>query len=511
MKKEIYNLYKPLRNHLQPVGVENAFYVIWAYLNFFQFNNAIPGNIQTNKIVTGDQNRVRTFLSEWELSLLAREIIVNGQENLNFATKNFQDYNYFSNAINKIKNFENNLSKLYISKDNILTEFRRLSHRQFPWQQKPNSVDFIRYYKIYNNNRLKKIIENKIGLTTQQWYTVGTAITGAILSHSKLNIDPKITIADITKKHFDIFINFTSNNLKSFKEIIQRDVNYDDEYVYAFNPLEYYPLIEMGEYYYCPIITFLIWRITSGIYFDLVNIKNFGNNFGFAFQDYIEEISKKVFENKKIDFIPEDKYYANTKNPKDSVDFIIRKNKSAIFVEAKAKRIQNKSKTQLLSNETIEKDLNILAEDILQTYKTIEDYKHGYYKHFKYDESIEIYPLLVTLEDWYLFGEDTKNLRAKVEQKLIDAKLPMGYLDEMPYTICSIRNYEHLIEVITVLEINNVMKEWFKPERNGHNFGQFLFSNYSDHYKSIDHYFPDDFENIYPNQIMKKPSVSEQF
>ncbi|MDA3840569.1 MAG: hypothetical protein PF572_05780 [Patescibacteria group bacterium] len=511
MKKEVYNLYKPLRNHLRPVGIENAFYAIWAYLNFFQFNNAIPNNIQVDKIITDSKNDARRFLSEWELSLLAREMIVNGQENLSGATKNFQNYNYFSNAINKIKEFESNLSKLYINKNNILTELRRLSHRQFPWQQKPNSVDFIRYYKIYNNERLKEIAENKLKLSIQQWYTIGTAITGGILSHPKLNIDSEITIAGITKKHFDIFINFTSTNLTDLKEIIQRDVDYDDQYVYAFNPLEYYPLIKIKKYYYCPIITFLIWRMTSGIYFDLVNEKNFGNNFGFAFQDYIEEISKKVFKNKKIAFIPEEKYYVNTKTQKDSVDFIIKKNNLAFFVEAKAKRIQNKSKTQLLSNETMEKDLNILAEDILQIYKTIRDYKNGCYKHFKYDKSIIIYPLLVTLEDWYLFGEDVNNLKEKVKQKLITAKLSLNCLDEMPYTTCSIKNYEHLVQVINNIEINVIMNDWFKPEHNGHNFGQFLFSNYSKHFKSLDYFFPNDFENIYPDQVMKKPPIPEQF
>ncbi len=182
-----------------------------------------------------------------------------------------------------------------------------------------------------------------------------------------------------------------------------------------------------------------------------------------------------------------------------------------MFVEAKAKRIQNKSKTQLLSSETIEKDLKIIAEDVLQIYKTIRDYKNRFYTHFNYNKSVNIYPLLVTLEDWYLFGEDAKNLKVKVRQKLIDAELPIKYLDEMPYTICSIRNYEHLIEIVNILEINTVMKEWFKPEHNGHNFGQFLFSNYSEYYKSLDYYFPDDFENIYPNQIMKKPPISEQF
>lgn len=504
MKAQIYNLYKPLRNHLKPVNLEKALYVIWAYSNYLQFNCEFPADIQVNKIITDGQNNYRRFISEWELSLLTREVIVNSQEITNKATENFQNYKYFSAAIDKIKDFENNLSGIYVNSENILTEIRRIAYRQFPWQQKPCSEDFVRYYKIFNNPRLKTTLEDKLKLSIQQWYTVGTAITGAFLTKPRLYIDPEIEIGGVTKKHFDLFIDFVSSDFKKIKTIIDKDVNYDDQYIYAFNPLEYYPVIKTNKYYLCPLLTFLIWRMTSGIYFDLVNEKNFGNNYGLAFQDYIDEISKIILKGSDIELIPEQEYCTNSKTVKKSVDFILRKNNAAFFIEAKTKRIQSRAKTQLLSNEAIEKDLNILAVDILQIYKTIKDYKNNSYTHFKFNESITIHPLLVTLEGWYLFREDLNTLKEKVKEEMIKAELPLNYLDEMPYTICSIKNYENLLQVINILDIETVMENWHKPEYIGHSFESFLHNNYSNFCKSLVDYFPNDFENIYSNLNLKQ-------
>jgi len=149
--------------------------------------------------------------------------------------------------------------------------------------------------------------------------------------------------------------------------------------------LEYYPLVKIDQYYYCPIITFLVWRITSGFYFDLIkdkkNEENFGSQFGLAFQDYLNEISEKILSGGKTIFISEQEYISGG-NKKNSVDIILSQNNAAFFVEAKAKRLQVRSKSQLISKDAIEKDLEILADDIVQVYKTTYDYEKNLYPQF---------------------------------------------------------------------------------------------------------------------------------
>ena len=502
MNEEVEKLYKPFRDHLKPVAIENAFYVIWAYINFFQFNALMPKDIQVIERVI--KNRIfppgRAVL-EWELALLAREIIVNGQDDFSKTTQNFNDWNYFAATLNSLKDFENNSWPTYGDVSKVFKEVRRIAHRQFPWQHHVGTDAFIRYFKIYNNPRIASIVESKLGLTVQQWYTAGTAAFGAITTHAKFNIDPNIVIGNMTKKEFDLFFNFTSTDLDNLKKIISKEVKYDDEFVYTLNPLEYYPFVRIDKYYYCPVPNFLAWRMTSGIYFDLVGDKKFGHPFGLAFQDYLEEVSAKILDKDRVSVLPEKKY--KTKDgQKDSIDLILTQENCAYFVEAKAKRMQRKSKSQLLSDEAINKDLDILADDIVQAYTTISDYQKGLYPHLSYKPVVKIYPLLVTLEDWFLFGTDAENLEKKVTDKLKDKDLPATYLTEMPYTVCSIQDFEIVVQLLNSLTITELMNNWFAPEKKGHNFGQFILTNYAGRYKSIDDFFPGDFESIYPNSLM---------
>jgi len=506
---ELYEIYKPLRNYLRQFGIENGLYIIWAYINHFQFNHPFPNDILVHPNILNAKDIPSRGVYEWELALLAREIITNGQDDKIFATKSFNRWDHLHDAINKIKDFENNAYPI-ISDDisDVLKELRRISHRQFPWQLKQNigTSQFIRYFKIYNNPRIADIIKNKIGLSVHQWYLIGTAITGAILSHTKMNLDPEITISDITKKHFDIFLSLTSVSLDGIREIIDRDVKLDDEFVYTFNPLEYYPLISIGQYYYCPIINFLLWRTTSGLYFDVVDDPRFGDPYGKSFQDYIEEISLKILNPKITNIIPEQKYKANG-NVKDSIDFIISQKNSAIFCEAKTKRISTKSKSQLISNEAIDKDLDVLARDITQAYLTFEDYRKNYYNHFPYKKDIKIFILLTTLDEWYLMGEDLKNLDRKVRDCTIKKGLDTKIVDDFPFAVCSTVYYEYLMQVLNNHPIEEIMQKWFVPEKNGYEFNHFITTEYNKELKNLEYFFPEDFEKIYPTIIFPKKNA----
>ncbi len=504
MNQKVLDLYIPLRDHLRPVAIENAFYVIWAYMNLFQFDTPMPANIRVADVVVKNHRfPPGRGVLEWELALLAREMVANGRDNLLAATRNFQDWNYFAAAINGIKDFENNAWPIFGDSSNVMKEVRRIAHRQFPWQTRIGTDLFLRYFKIYNNPRVASVVKDKLGLTVQQWYIAGTAAFGATVSNNKFNIDPNLVVGDVTKKEFDIFFKLISTNLNNLKKIIAKNVTYDDEFVYAFNPLEYYPLILIGEYYYCPIVNFLAWRITSGIFFDLVGDKNFGHPFGLAFQDYLEEVAKKVLNPSKAEVFGEQKYKVGKKE-EDSIDLIIAQKDAAFFVEAKAKRMQAKSKSQLSSDDAIDRDLEILADDIVQVYATINDYKNGSYVHFQIRPETKIYPLVVTLEDWFLFGLDIDNLAKKVEAKLKNRGLPVAYPEEMPYAICCARDFEHLTQILNIHSIGDVMSGWLVPEKKGHNFGQFLVTNYRGKYGSMDQFFRGDFERIYPASVMKR-------
>lgn len=500
-ENNLYEIYKPLRNYIRQFWVENALYVIWAYTTNFQFGTPIPKDIQVDESIFKAKTPQERSVHEWELALLAREVLANGVDSVGLKKKDMNLWLPFSGAINKIKEFENNIWPVFGNKDNIQKEMRRLAHKQFPWQKKITTALFLRYYKIYNNPRLKSVVEKNLNLTTQQWYIMGTALMGGILSTPKINVDPTISITGLTKKEFDIFLSNTSLELTEMRELIKTKINLDEEFLYALNPLEYYPLVKIGDYYYCPIIHFLVWRTTSGLYFNLIKEKDFGHNFGLSFQDYLEEVARKVLSS-KTDVLGEEKY-KDGKVEKDSIDIILSQEKGVLFVEAKAKRMQTKSKSQFIADSAIEDDLEILADAVVQIYQTIEDYKRNLYPHFEYKAEKNIYPLIVTLEEWYLLGEDLENLKQKAKKKLKEKGLEEEIIEEFPFTLCSAEKFECLVQILNNHTVEDILKEWFPLQKAGHDFGNHIVKTYKNECKYIDEYFPDDFEKIYPPGVIK--------
>lgn len=500
MNSSLYKLYKPIRNHLRRVSIENAFFVIWAYSNLFQFKNKIPPEIEVAIELLNNIDFPARGLYEWELMLLSREVIMNGVDNPIYATRSFSRWSYFSRAINKIKEFENKVWPLTGDEKSVMKEMGRIARRQFPWQIKPNATLFFRYHRIYNNPRLSKIIEKHIGLSVSTWYITGTAIFGHLITNPKCSIDPKITIAEITKSDFDKFLSHTSASLDLLREKIIMDTKYNDEFVYSLNPLEFYPFILIGNYYYCPIPTLAAWRITSGIYFDIDKKDGeFGRNFGSAFQDYLLDISNKVLDRNKAVILPEQKYKLNGIE-KDSIDMILADSSNAFFVELKTKKLSAKSRSEFLSDDSINKDFAVLADAIVQVYVTIQDYEKNLYGHFPFVPTRKIYPLIVTLEDWYIWGSDHKRLRAMVETKLTEKGIPLDYIAKTPYTVTWAQTYEFLVQILNNFTIEEIMIAWHHPDKAGHNFSQFLMSNYGKGCKFIDEFFLGEFENIFPER-----------
>ena len=42
----VFNEYKPLRNHLSKLSLDDSFFVIWPYIQHLQFNNPISKEIE---------------------------------------------------------------------------------------------------------------------------------------------------------------------------------------------------------------------------------------------------------------------------------------------------------------------------------------------------------------------------------------------------------------------------------------------------------------------------------
>lgn len=500
MSTSCYDLYKPLRNHLKQLPLLDSLGVVRAYVQNLQFNQPLPLDVNTAPYFLQAKSRLEKHVYEWELDIIAKEIIINTETDAS-STNTLKEWNYFSSTINKLKDLENNIALRYndLFKNNILIELYRLAHRQFPWQSPPNLIWITRYYKIFGALGVDAIIQRKIGLTTKELYKIGLGFIGLYLDMFALYYPPKIDIAEIDIVKLDKFLKHFSIDMLSLKELIIKGQSYDQDYAYTFSPLRIFPIIKTifnsKEALICPIPTFLFRRFTEGVYYEICRESDFDDPFGNSFEKYIGEVLKEANKKSSFDIFPEEEFY-DGKNRKDSVDWIISDIGANLFIECKTKKLRIEAKISLVSQTILDEELDKMSDFIIQTYKTIADYKTNKYPSFKNNQK-PIYPLIVTLEDWFAFGDKlVPALDSKVSEKLDLVGIDRKVLEECPYSICSTHEFETAVQVMNSVGINPVMKNKTTGEKRLWTLGQFIYTEYPTENSLAKDLFPNTIKEI---------------
>src|ERR1700732_3006197 len=153
---DVFQEYKPIRNKIRLLERDEALSVIWAYCQFLQTRDfKFPTQIEV-ELKFFQLDLPQKWVSEWTLELLTKEVLLNSG---GVAKKGnaLRQWKTFSTIINAIKELENDIYGALGGK-NILIEMLRVAHRQFIWQSNiPNSGATVRYYKIFNRDRISEI------------------------------------------------------------------------------------------------------------------------------------------------------------------------------------------------------------------------------------------------------------------------------------------------------------------------------------------------------------------
>src|SRR5665647_2716812 len=145
---DVFQAYKPIRNKIASLAIDDSLTVIWAYCQFLQIDEfKFPAEIEVErKFLSLDVPQ--KWISEWTLELLAKEAILNGNY-VSSKSRTLRTRNTLSEFINLLMKFENDIYGHFGSDKKILLELVRIAHRQFIWQgNPPNAASIIRYFKI---------------------------------------------------------------------------------------------------------------------------------------------------------------------------------------------------------------------------------------------------------------------------------------------------------------------------------------------------------------------------
>lgn len=104
----VFGRCKPLRNRIRNLDLTDSLAVIHAYIAHLQFGNPIPSAIEVHRDFQSAEHKVdkAAWLSEWELEVLCREIIIHA-DSATHPTSSLAQWKVLSKISNELRDLKN--------------------------------------------------------------------------------------------------------------------------------------------------------------------------------------------------------------------------------------------------------------------------------------------------------------------------------------------------------------------------------------------------------------------
>lgn len=484
----IFEDYKPFRNRLRKLKLLESLEVVHAYATHLCYQAQLPSTVEVPRSFVRARHWHEKNVLPWELETLTSELLINAPEHT-LPRASLRAWSYFSSTINRIKDLDAAIVREYGSlyRDQVLHELFRMAHRQFPWQVRGTKDQMIRYLRLYNHPVLRDAVVSIVGLTTDELFTIGIALNGHYLKRftAPLPLTHRGLHA-ITAAKLETFLGLFSTSLDTIRQEVTAGQCLNENYFYTFNPLRARPLIVVGDpsaqELACPLPPLLLNAFTDGLYYRLVSTQGVPEALGSAFQQHIGDVLEAANTGGLLSVLPETEYRVG-RNRKDTVDWVVRDRTAVLFTEVKTKRIRWEAHERLSSDDVLQEELAKMASFVVQLYATLADFKEGRYPDEFGVAPETIYPIIVTLEDWHMFGDPVwKSFPTMIEEKFSAVGLNPQLLEQHPYIISSVDEFEELAQRVAHEGIDSVLGlKIGDPERRAWPLGAFFQNQPSPH------------------------------
>lgn len=455
----VYEYYKPLRNMMRRCHIEASIVDVWQLSRHILHGGPAP--VQRGR----QPYSLKPYLYPWDLPTIAREVILHANRE---GEKRLDSWTSMQTVINAIRRTEGASSGARMEVDDVMQELHRISHRQFPWQQKNDLNGLLRYLKVFGSPEVGPILERTTGFSIREYFLLGMWLTGHLLKRFDINAKQDFTAFGIPQNRslaFFISLSSTVDELRGAMAGLQR---YDESWEYTWNPLEAKPLIALNpvnrERLYCPVPDLLLRRFSHGMYYDLVKSPGFDTAFGASFQNYIGEILHAVFDHTNFTVV-EEREYDTREGRHHGADWILGGPDANLFIECKTKRMKQVAKFSI-GGPDLAGEIGIIADAVFQLYKNIREAEAG--KSTWTPNGLPNFPLVVTLEDWFLFGPlPQKLLKNAVADRIRESGLDPVLIEKMPYAVASAREFERFAGIIEEVGVHAFFSKKSAAEYSG--------------------------------------------
>lgn len=495
--KEFHKEYRPFRNYMRGFELVPSLIDVWQYSLHVMEDKPLSAGYAIGIPTT---QSVKELIYPWDLDLLVRELVLNASD---YGQRSMKRWNDLAAAVDHIRRMDDISFTIGENpSSDVMLELHRIAHRQFPWQIHKGIAPMMRVLKVFGEATVETIVMRELGMTMRQFLQLGLAVTGNFQRNWGMSTIQDYAVLGISRDVSKAFLSRITCSLEQLQAETVKRQSYDRDWLYVWNPLEATPLIsfdpEFPDRVLCPIPRFLSRRVSVGIFYDLVKSAGFDNRFGSSFQAYVGDVIRATCQPPRFLVRAEEPYYVGT-NKMHGVDWVLSDNTGHLFIESKTKRLTMSAKT-LSDAVALEKDLVVMATAIVQHYRNIRDALDGKTKWIP--DGLPIYPIILTLEDWFIFSPRIDEiLNLHISRLLADAGIPHQVLAEMPFTVASAHEFEIASQIIAQVDISSVMSEKTAEDQRSWSLLPFITSKFSNEMRSINrHLFEDEWGQLTPTK-----------
>jgi hypothetical protein len=380
---------------------------------------------------------------------------------------NTRAWNFFLSIISALRSAENAEGGSIVER-NIFREINRILYRQGPFQGRgANIVEAVKWYSIFANEELSQIYRSAIGADPHAMLRIGLILSFYFQTNftvTDFSLDSYLGIKDEDVK---AFFRVTADSLQGVRERCRQIVN-NSSLAYRESPFRTKPFVLLNLantiQYVCPLKDVLFWRVTHGLYYDVVDVERVKHIIGEEFEKFEARLLAAAYPAATI--LPEEPYGPKKLNKK-TPDILISQNRSLkIAFECKAKRLPLDQKINISGEIRHSIAVKEIAKAVFQLVRFRVDLRSHVYDGLTEDPDAQY--VVLTLDDWVFTGPATKDDVFELAREFLDQKGIKPDFDIRDVVLCTAYELDVLVTRLTLEQLVHLYKCNRHPEYQQH-------------------------------------------
>ena len=443
---------KKLNDLLGAAGDEEFVQLLWAtHALQSEYSDKARAFIKLETIPEGavtTDGLSKFFIQKWEIETLANELMtvpkVTQPKRGRFRNLRCDHFGSIIECVNRLKELENAEFKPEKMNQSIYIEMARIASQQFDWQRGfANKPQFFRNAFVYGQGECARYFEHTYGITMNRFSQIGFMLYVSLTNNPVVQNNDEWEKFGVNRDEMEKVLKLISQPFASASRTATQQRRGIFHTAYRPSILRQTPCLrfgEMGARVRAPLPELILERITSGVFYDIVDGGGaIRNDYGRRFEEYCFSYLSTTFP--ALSWSTETQY-GKRSNKYDSPDLLCREDGQVkIAFECKSSRMSQKAKFG--SDPMAARGFDDMIKAVFQLWRF---FSHSRRNRSGYEVSENAVGVVLTLDNWLVLANTLQERVIREAREMADAKdMEILEIDRKPIVFVAIVELERIL------------------------------------------------------------------